>query len=115
MVRRQSPVRSIGQPAGFRAVYRRGKSLRRRYVALRFLARPGEPLRLGVTIPKRVGKAVTRNRVRRRIREHARLRQSDVDGVDVVVDCRPGIGELSGAALYDELDTLWSELRRRLG
>ena len=80
----------------------------------RYLARPGEPLRLGVTIPKRVGKAVTRNKLRRRIREHARLRQWDLREVDVVVDCRPGVGELSGPALLEELDGLWLEMRRRL-
>ena len=88
--------------------------MRRRHIGLRYLGRPGEPLRLGVTIPKRVGKAVIRNKLRRRIREHARLREWDLCGVDVVVDCRPGVGELSGAALFAELDGLWLELRRRL-
>jgi ribonuclease P protein component len=107
-------VRSICEAAAFQAVYRRGKAVRRRSIGLRYLARPGEPLRLGVTIPKRVGKAVTRNKLRRRIREHARLRQWDLREVDVVVDCRPGVGELSGPALLEELDGLWLEMRRRL-
>jgi len=108
------PICSICQSAAFRAVYRGGKVLRRRCIGLRFLVRPEEPLRLGVAIPKRVGNAVTRNKLRRRIREHARLRQRDLKSVDVVVDCWPGVGELSGPALNDELDALWLELRRRL-
>jgi ribonuclease P protein component len=114
MVCTRAPVRSLCQAAAFQAVYRRGKSLRRAGIGLRYLVRPGEPLRLGVTIPKRVGKAVTRNKLRRRIREHARLRESDLQGVDVVVDCRPGVGELRGRVLFDELDGLWLEMRRRL-
>jgi ribonuclease P protein component len=114
MVCGRSPVPTIRQPGVFRAVYRRGRVLRGRHIALRFLVQSGQGLRLGVTIPKRVGTAVTRNRLRRRIREYARWHQQDVAGVDVVVDCRPGLGDLAGKELYAELDALWGELRRRL-
>jgi len=69
-------------------------------------------LQLGVTIPKKVGKAVGRNRLRRRIREFARLQPRDVFAGDVVVHCRPGAADLAGNALREELDGLWNALRR---
>ena len=48
---------------------------------------PAGPSRLGFTVTKRVGNSVTRNRVRRRLREAARLvlRERPVDGHDLVL------------------------------
>lgn len=47
--------------------------------------------RLGVTIPRRVGNAVTRNRWKRWIREAFRLSQHDIpQGIDFVVRPRKG-------------------------
>jgi ribonuclease P protein component len=86
--------------------------VRRRFLDLRFLHEPGGPLQLGVTIPKKVGNAVRRNRLRRRIREFARLQPHDVFTGDVVVHCRPGAAELAGGTLWQELDGLWTALRR---
>ena len=66
---------------------------------------------MGLTIPRRVGKAVARNRLRRRLREFARLQPHDVFAGDVVVHCRPGAAELSGEVLRRELEDLWRVLR----
>jgi len=112
MVAPNSPVPSIRRPSSFRRVYREGSVVRRRFLDLRFLAKPGAPLQLGVTIPRKVGNAVERNRLRRRIRESARLQPRDLFAGDVVVHCRPGAAVLAGGALRQELDGLWSALRR---
>jgi len=115
MVAPNSPVPSIRRPSGFQRVYREGGVVRRRFLDLRFLQKPGAPLQLGVTIPKKVGKAVERNRLRRRIREFVRLQQKDLFAGDVVVHCRPGAAELAAGTLRQELDGLWSTLRRHSG
>jgi ribonuclease P protein component len=47
---------------------------------------PGKPARLGITIPKKTGNAVTRNRWKRLIRESFRTQINDVPtGFDFVI------------------------------
>ncbi len=63
--------------------------------------------RLGVAVGRRVGGAVLRNRVKRRIREwfrqqHASLRR----GIDVVVIARASAAELSSHETWCDLDSL---------
>lgn len=73
----------------FKAVYETG---RRRYSGpLVVHARPNglDHLRLGLSIPRRVGNAVRRNRIKRRLRESFRLMQHDLPtGYDLVINVR---------------------------
>lgn len=75
--------------------------------------------RVGVTVSRRLRGAVRRNRVRRRLREAARLRllqptdasHSDEDvAYDVVLIGRPAAGELPQGALEEDA----ARIRRRL-
>jgi ribonuclease P protein component len=60
--------------------------------------------RLGVTVSRKVGNAVVRNRVKRRIREWFRRDgQALVAGRDVVVIARSAAANLSGAGAFAEL------------
>ena len=63
------------------------------------------PARLGFTVTKRVGNAVMRNRVRRRLKEAARLEMAahPVAGVDVVVIGREATRTRAFDALRDDL------------
>jgi ribonuclease P protein component len=67
----------------------------------------GERARLGITASKRVGNAVIRNRVKRRIREWFRFaREGLPKGSDIVVIARQAAQDLSGrevAAILDEM------------
>lgn len=74
----------------FKAVYRHG--LRKRVGPVTIFARPNdrEHLRLGLSVPRRVGKAAVRNRIKRLLREAFRLMQHDWPrGYDVVVNVYP--------------------------
>ena len=54
----------------------------------------GDPARVGVTVPRKVGSAVVRNRVKRQLREAlARLGPGTAAGSDVVLVARPGLAE----------------------
>lgn len=66
---------------------------------------PAPAVRLGVTVARRIGGAVVRNRVKRRVRECFRLTLRGVlpEGTDLVVIARGGAGELRSAAIRDEL------------
>ena len=66
--------------------------------------------RIGLTVSRRVGGAVVRNRVKRRLREWFRtsaLRASG--GLDMVVIARPSAARLSVLALSTELEGLTRE------
>jgi ribonuclease P protein component len=79
------------------------------------LARPEEspgPSRFAFAAGKRVGKAVVRNRAKRRMREIVRLRLNDLaPGSDCLFIARPGAAE----ATYAELEEALTALLTRAG
>jgi ribonuclease P protein component len=63
--------------------------------------------RVGITVSGRVGKAVVRNRVRRRLREALRARFGTLTpGFDVLVVARPPSAQASWQELNAALDTV---------
>jgi ribonuclease P protein component len=78
----------------FDTVYRQGRSVSTRYLALYWFPRsePDEEPRLGLAVPKGTGGAVSRNRMKRRLRELWRNRLETVSaGFDYVLVVRPGL------------------------
>ncbi len=73
--------------------------------------------RLGITVSRRVGNAVVRNRIKRRVRECFRLtlRRQMPDGTSLVVIARSGAGQMETPAINAELVTATLSLGRRLG
>ena len=75
----------------------------------------GEP-RLGLSVSKKVGHAVTRNGVRRRLKEIFRsLRQGLPGGMDLVVSARPAAAEASYWELNEEFHRSLSKIGRNKG
>ncbi len=67
----------------------------------------GERRKLGIAVGRRVGNAVVRNRLKRRIREWFRAARADLPaGSDTVVIARPPARELSGREVAAALDRL---------
>jgi ribonuclease P protein component len=58
-----------------------------------------------------VGGAVTRNRVRRLIRESFRLQRQELPAVDIFVIARTGVRSASNAQIFASLARLWQEIR----
>lgn len=87
----------LSRSRDFDAVYRRGTSASTRYLVLHWFPREedtGGPSRLGLAVPRNVGPAVTRNRVKRMLREVWRDLLPDVPpGHDYVLVARPGLPE----------------------
>lgn len=73
----------------------------------------GHP-RLGLTASRRVGGAVVRNRLRRRVREHYRqhVRLDRLPAVDVVVHLKAAAAGASRRRFYRELDRLFRTVGR---
>ncbi len=63
--------------------------------------------RIGLTVSRRVGGSVVRNRVQRRLREWYRMScLSRVEALDVVVIARSAAAEIGSAELSADLDSL---------
>jgi ribonuclease P protein component len=88
----------ITRSGDFDAVYRRGRSAANRHLVVYAFSRddrPGDaPARLGLSVSRKVGGAVERNRVKRVLREQfAAIAPGLPGGIDVVVIARPGAAE----------------------
>ena len=88
----------------FDAVYRQGRSTSTRYLVLYWFSHEGEDggSRLGIAVPRKVGGAVTRNRLKRRLRE-AWAQATPSAGTDYVLLARPGLAEAADAQGFDWL------------
>lgn len=93
----------------FERVYREGAVCRGRLFSVHALPNASGDVRLGLSVSKKVGGAVRRNGVRRRLREIFRSARNTLPGgVDIVVSARPAAAE----AAFEELD---EEFMRSLG
>jgi ribonuclease P protein component len=86
----------LSRSRDFDAVYRQGRSTSTRFLVLYWFPREdeGAEARLGIAVPKKTGNAVTRNRVKRQIREAWRSLLPGLPGSrDYVLIVRPGLPE----------------------
>ena len=101
MYRRRS-TSLTGSPK-FERVYRKGLVYRGRLFSVHILPNTVGRPRLGLSISKKVGTAVKRNRVRRRLKEvfHSSAVRLP-GGLDFVISARPAAGEASFEELNEE-------------
>jgi ribonuclease P protein component len=96
----------LSRSRDFDAVYRHGRSTSTRFLVLYWFEREeelGEP-RLGLAVPRALGNAVTRNRIKRQLREAWRARLEEVPaGRDYVLIAKPGLPEAVSANGFDWL------------
>ena len=74
-----------------------------------------EPGRVGLTVPRRVGDAVIRNRTKRRLRELIRRHWDELpDGCEVVLHIHRPLRGMEDGGLEAELRRIFREAVRRL-
>jgi ribonuclease P protein component len=96
--RRRSRRQRLSRSAEFDRVYREGRSHANRYLVVYSFPREGDEAdpRLGVSVGRKVGGAVERNRVKRLLRDAFWACADELpDGHDFVVVARPEAGELA--------------------
>ena len=109
---RKSPVESIKKTADFKRVYKFGKAASNRFFVMYVLPNDRNQTRLGLSIGKKIGKAVVRNKLRRWIKEFFRLNVIDLDCADIVVVARSFAGELAISGRYSDVEDSLSCLVR---
>jgi len=98
----------------FLAIQRGGRRLAAGHFLLVHTERDQGIARLGITVSKKIGHAVVRNRVKRSVREVFRRCRNDLGpGLRVVVIAREGAGELSFHQVAAELAPALRDLRDR--
>lgn len=107
----------LSRSAEFERVYRESRSHGNRYLVLYAFPREDDNgVRLGLTVPRKVGGAVDRNRVKRLLRE-----AFDVEGAgvpsnhDVVIKARPDVRELAEREGLDAVRSALAELLDKAG
>lgn len=98
---------SLKKNESFRQVYNRGKSMANRQLVLYHLPNNMEENRVGFSISKKYGKAVERNKLRRRLKEILRKCEMDKAGYDFVFIARLGARELDYHALEKSVNHLF--------
>jgi ribonuclease P protein component len=96
----------LSRSRDFDAVYRRGRSVSTRFLVLYWFGHDeagGEP-RIGLAVPRKAGGAVTRNRLKRQLRDVWRQVATQVPGAhDYVLVARPGLAEAAESRGFEWL------------
>jgi ribonuclease P protein component len=95
----------LSRSRDFEAVYRHGRSVSSRFLVLYwFPQEEAAAPRFGFSVPRSVGGAVERNRIKRQLREVWRARLERVPaGSDYVLIVRPGLPEAVAANGFEWL------------
>ena len=116
------PEERLRKRADFLRCYQRGRRHHGRLITLYVVHRgpSAQHARLGITVTRKVGGAVVRHRVKRRVREIYRRweHRRQLPAIDLVVHARPRVREADFAALRSEMIGLLEPLRqpgRRVG
>ncbi|PBH43664.1 ribonuclease P protein component [Clostridioides difficile] len=104
-------TKGLKKDSDFRKVYKHGKSFANKYLVIYILKNKSDYSRVGISVSKKVGKAITRNRVRRLIKEAYRLNIDEKikPGYDIVFIARVS----SKAATFKDIDKSIKNLVKR--
>lgn len=91
----------------FTRVNRRGRKIHTRHYIILVVCKKYGPTRLGLTVSRKVGGAVQRNRVKRLLREFFRCNRGDIRGdLDISIIAKRGAHRLSLEDVGRELEVL---------
>jgi ribonuclease P protein component len=105
----------LRESSDFRELNKSGFRLSSADLLARYRSNDLGAARFGLTVSKRVGKAVTRNRVKRQLREAIRHHRHGLGDLDVVIIARSSAAGLSHDEFQQQIEALCAQLRERVG
>jgi ribonuclease P protein component len=108
------PARRLLKGAQFQSVYGLRRRVSDSFFSVNFAPNTVGHARLGLSVgAKMVGNAVSRNRVKRTVRESFRQNATLLPGIDCVVGARAGARTAHNARLQESLLALWTRVARQ--
>ncbi len=96
----------------FLRLAKHGKKVQNRHFIAVVAKSPFERTRLGVTVSRKVGPAVTRNRIKRYLREHFRLNKHDIKGkLDINIIAKKATAGLSSDQAFISLKSIFNSIK----
>ncbi|NCB30426.1 MAG: ribonuclease P protein component [Clostridia bacterium] len=95
---------SLKRNKQFRQVYRKGKSLASRSMVIIYARSKSDMVHVGFSVSKKLGNSVTRNRIKRRLREAFRPMVSEaLPGYDLIFIAREAVKEAEFSAIENAM------------
>lgn len=89
----------------FQKVYKQGKSVaNKQFIVYRLKNQENEHFRLGISVSKKIGNAVTRNRIKRAIRESFTRHKQDIIKDDFIVIARNPSKDMTVEEIHKSLE-----------
>jgi len=103
-------MESVKKNSQFRIIYSQGSSYANKLLVLHFLENATDKTRFGITVSGKVGKAVLRNKIKRRIKAAIRLNSENIKpGYDIILVVRTNASE----STYKEISEAVNHLLRK--
>lgn len=97
----------------FKNIYKQGKTVHSRYFLANVVRSRHATTRLGITVSKKVGGAVTRNRIKRVTREYFRKnRHGFLENLDVSIVAKKAAGKLSNGDVSLSLQDIFKKISK---